>query len=183
MSRAFQPLGDQARWRMLYDKLGHYGVGDIITYEVMGEILNLDPHAERAKIQHAMRRAAHELEEVDKQAIEPVPNVGYRIVTAPEHLRLARDQQRRSSRALVRGRSKVINVDWEALEPEIQQAFKAVAAAFAMQQQFIRRTDVRQRRLEVALATVKEESTRTSEEVAELRARLERLESERGSDD
>ena len=45
-----------------------------------------------------------------------------------------------------------------------------------MQMEFNRRTDVRQKKLEDALDAVREKSTRTDEEVAELRARLDRLE-------
>lgn len=45
-----------------------------------------------------------------------------------------------------------------------------------MQMEFNRRTDIRQKKLEDSLDSMREKSTRTDEEVAELRARLERLE-------
>jgi hypothetical protein len=172
----FEPVGETARWRLLYAKLQKLSVGDVLTYEQMAEILDLDPLSDRHTIQVAMRRAANELEKVDKRAVEAVKNVGYRIVEPEEHLRLARGQQRRSSRALARGSSKVVNVDLSNVEPEVRQAFQVVAAAFAMQMDFNRRTDVRQRKLEEALGAIREDSTQTAEEVAELRARLERLE-------
>jgi hypothetical protein len=172
----FEPVGETARWRLLYAELQTLGVDDVLTYEQMGETLDLDPGADRHTIQVAMRRAAVELEKVDKHAVEAIKNVGYRIVEPEEHLRLAKGQQRRSSRALARGSSKVVNVDLSNVEPEVRQAFQVVAAAFAMQMEFNRRTDVRQKKLEDALGTVREESTRTADEVAELRARLDRLE-------
>lgn len=172
----FEPVGARARWRILYDLLGKISVGDILTYEAMAKALNLDPIKDRHTIQVSMRRAAKELEHEDKHALESVPNVGYRIVEPEEHLMLARQQQRRSSRALSRGHSKVVNVDLSGVDPEIRDAFQVVAAAFAMQMEFNRRTDVRQKRLEAALESVRDKSNRTDSEVAELRARLEKLE-------
>lgn len=175
----FEPVGDTARWRILYALLHHIEVGGILTYEAMADALELDPGADRHTIQVAMRRASRELELVDKHATEAVQNVGYRIVEPEEHLNLARRQQRRSSRALVRGRSNVVNVDLADVDPEVRKAFQVMAAAFQMQMEFNRRTDVRQKKLEDALGTVREESTRTADEVAQLRDRLEKLEQER----
>ncbi|MCV7100071.1 hypothetical protein [Mycobacterium palustre] len=172
----FEPAGEVARWRTLYELLNERSIGDVLSYDTMAEALQLDPSKDRHTIQVAMRRAAKELELEDKHAVEAVKNVGYRIVEPEEHLRLARQQQRRSSRALVRGHSKVVNVDLSNVDPEIRNAFQVVASAFAMQMEFNRRTDVRQKQLETALEAVREKSTRTDEEVAELRERLERLE-------
>ncbi len=172
----FEPAGETARWRILYDLLSGRTVGDVLNYEVMAEALDLDPIEDRHTIQLAMRRASKELELENKHAVEAVQNVGYRIVEPEEHLRLARGQQRRSSRALARGHSKVVNVDLSNVDPEVRNAFQVVASAFAMQMEFNRRTDVRQKKLEDALDAVREKSTRTDEEVAELRARLDRLE-------
>lgn len=172
----FEPAGETARWRILYDLLSGRTVGDVLNYEVMAEALDLDPIEDRHTIQLAMRRASKEFELENKHAVEAVQNVGYRIVEPEEHLRLARGQQRRSSRALARGHSKVVNVDLSNVDPEVRNAFQVVASAFAMQMEFNRRTDVRQKKLEDALDAVREKSTRTDEEVAELRARLDRLE-------
>jgi len=172
----FEPAGETARWRILYAALQERSVDDVITYETMAELLELDPADDKHTIQVAMRRAAIELEKVDKHAVEAVVNVGYRIVEPEEHLRLAKGQQRRSSRALARGQSKVVNVDLSNVDPEVRQAFQVVASAFAMQMEFNRRTDIRQKKLEESLDAVRETSTRTEEEVAELRERLDRLE-------
>lgn len=172
----FEPVGETARWRTIYNHLADTPVDGVLTYEAMGEALDLDPVKDRHTIQVAMRRAAKELEAEDNRAVEAVKNVGYRVVQPEEHLRLARYQQRRSSRALARGHSKVVNVDLSNVDPEIRQAFQVVASAFAMQMEFNRRTDVRQKRLEESLEAVREKSSRTDDEVAELRARLERLE-------
>jgi len=176
MTPPFKPLGDIARWRIIYNLLTVRQVDDILTYDEMGDALNLDPVKDRRIIQGAMPRASKEFEESDKHALTAVPNIGYRIVEPEEHLRLAKDQQRRSSRALVSGRSKVVNVDLSEVAPEVRQAFQVVASAFAMQMEFNRRTDIRQKKLEQSLDAIRDKTTRTDNEVAELRDRLKRLE-------
>lgn len=177
----FGPKGETARWRLLYQLLAQTEVGDILRYEAMADKLELDPEADRHTIQVAMRRAARELLLVDKHAVEAVKNIGYRVVEPEEHLRLAKSQQRKSTQALVRGNSQVVNVDLSGVDPEVRNAFQVVASAFAMQMEFNRRTDIRQKKLEDALDSVREQSTKTDEEVSELRKRLERLEQERSN--
>lgn len=175
----FEPIGPRARWRILYDLLRTKKVNETITYEEMGRTLDLDPDGDRSTIQMAMRRAGKELETEDQHAIDAEPNVGYRIVEVAEHLSLAKRQQRRSSRALVRGHSKVTNVDLNGVEPEIRKAFEVVAVAFSMQMDFNRRLDVRQKRLESAVGAITERHDRSEAEITELRSRLDRLERER----
>lgn len=173
---AFEPIGREARWRLVYELLQRAETDSIVTYEDLGRTLDLDPIDDRHAIQMAMRRASKEHEEVDKRATDAVPNIGYRIVRPPEHLMLAKRQQRRSTRALARGWSKAVNVDLSRLDPETRHALEMVGRAFAVQMDFNRRTDVRQSRLEEALKSVSRRVERTEEENAELRARLERLE-------
>jgi hypothetical protein len=180
----FQPAGERARWRVIYDLLRDAETGSVITYEDIGEALGLEPDKDRHAIQMAMRRAAAEHEREDKRAVDPVPNEGYRIVEAPEHLTLARKHQRRAGRSIARGHSKVVNVDLTGVEPEVRHALEITAQAFALQMDFNRRFAVRQSRLEQAVqeitGTQAEDRKRTDEEVAELRERIARLEQERG---
>lgn len=172
----FQPAGERARWHAVYDLLCKTETGSILTYEAIGEALVLDPESDRHAIQMAVRRAAKEHEVLNKRAIEAVPNQGYRVVEVPEHLRLARAQHKRASKALARGQSKVVHVDLSGLEPETRRAFEVVAQAFAMQLEFNKRFDVRQVKLEEAVTSMTERTERTEQEIAELKARLARLE-------
>lgn len=179
----FLPAGDVARWRVLYEILKPCQVDDVVTYEQMGKALDLHPVKDRHIIQMAMRRAAKEFEEVDKHAVDAVKNVGYRVVQIKEHLHLARRQQKRAGRALKSGRSKVVNVDFNEIDPETRKAFEVVARAFSMQMDFNRRLDVRQKRLEDVVQSVEqrtlrneESAKRSEEEIAELKRRLARLE-------
>lgn len=171
----FEPLGDRARWRILYDLVSKKPTGATVTYEELAQSLDLDPE-DRHTIQMTMRRASKESESEDKRALESVPNVGYRIVEAEEHLRLARSQQKRAGRALVRGKSKVVNVDLNGVDPEVRKAFEVVAQAFSMQMEMIHRTNIRQSNLEDVISTINERSDRSEAEIAALRERLERLE-------
>ena len=172
----FEPAGEQARWRILYGLIQPMPTDATVTYEQMGEALELHPADDRHAIQMAVRRAARESEKVDKRALEAVPNVGYRIVQPEEHARLAARQQQRSSRALKAGHSKVVNVDLNGVDPEVRKAFEVMAHAFAMQMDFNRRMDVRQKRLEQAVDSVTNRQDRSAEDVAALRERLERME-------
>jgi hypothetical protein len=172
----FQPAGEVARWRVVYDLLREVPTGEILTYEVVGKALDLDPDMDRHRIQMAVRPAAKHHEEWDKRSVEAVANEGYRVVETPEKLRLARNDQKKSSRALARGQSKVVNVDLNGLDQDTRKAFEIVAIAFAEQREFVRRLDIRQTRLEEAVKAVSTRSDRTEQEIAELKERLARLE-------
>lgn len=172
----FEPVGDVARWKVVYGLLQAADVDGVVTYEEMGTALGLDPDSDRHTLQMATRRAAQELETVDKHAVSSVRNVGYRVVRPDEHVVLAQGQQQRSSRALKRGHSKVVNVDLSGMTPEVRQLTEATMRAFAMQMDFNKRFDARQKRLEDVVATMGARTEATSEELEELKQRLARLE-------
>ncbi|MCX4596104.1 hypothetical protein OG819_42585 [Streptomyces sp. NBC_01549] len=176
MTAPFEAVGDLARWRTIYDALKPLNVDDVLTYEQAAEVLELNAVTDRSTIQAAVRRAARTFETVDKHALVAVPNVGYRVVRADEHVVLARGQQRRSSRALTRGHSKVVNIDLNGLSPEVRALTEATARALSLQMDFNRRFDVRQQRLESVVSEVSERTERSEAEIAELKARLARLE-------
>jgi len=175
----FEPVGDEARWRIIYDVIQVKTTGDTISYDELGRALDLDPATERQTIQLSMRRAAKHSETEDKRALEAIPNQGYRIVEAEEHMRLARGQQKKAGKALGRGQSKVVNVDFNGMDPEVRKAFETVAVAFSMQMDMLRRTDVRQAHLEKVLDKIGQRGERSETEIAELRTRLEQLEASR----
>jgi hypothetical protein len=176
----FVPSGRQARWKTIYDLLTTKQVGELLSYVEMAEVLRLNPVKERSVIQLAMRRAAREFEVVNKHAVSVVVNEGYRIVEYQEHLKLAQQHQRKSGKALARGQSKVVNVDFQQIDTETRKAFEIFAAAFAAQADFMRRMDVRQANLEQAVLAVtqrtEEQLQRTDGEINQLQERLRKLE-------
>ncbi len=176
MTPQFEPCGERARWRVLYDLLCVKEIGDILSYEEMGKALDLDPAEGRHTIQLAMRRAGKELERVDSRAISPVTNTGYRVVEPAEHMKLARKHQKRARNEIDRGHSKVTNVDLSQMDHNTRKSFELVAQAFQMQSSYVARLDVKQEQMERALGSVTQQSERTAEEVEELKERLRRLE-------
>jgi hypothetical protein len=173
----FKPVGERARWLDIYALLQVAKTNDVITFEEMGEALGLDPEQDRPSIRVALYRAAREHETVDKRAVMAVPNKGYRVVEPQEHLGLARRHQRRSSRSLVRGHSKAVNVDMSKIEPEARKALEMVGSVIALQMDFNRRAESKLAAHDRVIKTLVEAKERTDSERDEFRARLERLES------
>lgn len=176
----FEPAGERARWKYLYELLCCTNDGDVVTYQEMADALEMDPEADRQAIRGAWYRAAKEHEEVDKRAVEVVPNRGYRIVAPKEHLELARKQQKRSSRALVKGQSKVVNVDLSKVDGQTRRAFEVVAQMMAAQMDFSRRAEKKLADHEELIGTLVEAKERTDAERDEIKERLERLEAKLG---
>lgn len=175
----FEPVGEHARWRTIYDLMRSLRPGDVLSYQQMGEALDLDPYKDRLKIQAAVRRAAREYEQVDHRVIEGVPGSGYRVVQPIEHARLAQLQRRRANRSLQRGHSIVTNVDFNGLDPATRQGFELMAQGFAAQMDFNRRIEQQQRRQAETLDSVQQRVERSESELDALRSRLERLEGPR----
>jgi hypothetical protein len=181
----FEPAGEQARWRIIYEILKTTPVDGLVTYEQLGEALELDPDKDRHAIQMAVRRAAQEYERGDKRALDAVPNEGYRVVKAGEHLDLAKRHGRKAGKSLQRGHSKAVNVDLSEVEdPEVRRALELTAQAFSLQMDFNRRFAVRQEQLEATVREITDtqaaDRQRSADEVAKLQERIERLERERG---
>lgn len=173
----FKPAGEKARWKYLYELLLKIDDNGILTYQEMADALGLDVDADLQVIRVALYRAAKEYEEVNKRALEVVPNKGYRVVAPKEHLDLARRQHSRSSRALARGQSKVVNVDMAGMDPQTRHAFEVVAQGFAQQMDFNRRFENRLSRQEQLTAElVQQTASRTDAERDEIKERLARLE-------
>lgn len=172
----FKPLGKDARWRLVFEVLAQAKIGDVVTYEQLGEVLMLNPKRDRHTIQMSVRKAAQVYEEEWHRALTSVTNVGYRVVEPQEHLTLARRHQTRASKSLMRGQSKVVNVDLSGLDSEVRHTFEVVARAFSLQMDFNRRFEVKQERLEQTLSAIEAASTRSEQEIADLKDRLARLE-------
>ena len=71
---------------------------------------------------------------------------------------------------------KVVHVDFNGMEPDTRKAFEVVAQAFSMQLEMMRRLDIRQKRVEQSVQQIQQQNQRSAEEIAQLRARLDRLE-------
>ncbi|WP_424462983.1 hypothetical protein [Pseudoclavibacter helvolus] len=178
---SFEKVGEKSRRELALDVLRLHSPGDVVAYNELAEALGVDPDDERVVVQAAVRNAAIEFLDVDLHAVEAVQNQGYRIVRADEHVRLAHKLQKRSTRALKRGRKTVQKVDMNGMDPNLRRVVEATGQAFALQIDFNRRMDVRQTNIEKAVVSVAKKQERSDAEIAELQERLARLEKSRES--
>lgn len=174
--RPFEPIGDQARWRTIYEMFCDAAVGDVVSYSAIAAALDVKLPQEMAKLYPAITRAAREHEVQDDRVIEMVRGRGCRIVEPAEQLRLARVHEKKARKSLARGHSKVVHVDFNGMDPDTRKAFEIVAGAFARQMDINARTARRQAELDEALRKITTQQQHTSGEVSELKARLARLE-------
>ena len=172
----FQPVGEKSRKDYALEVLREHTAGDVVTYEVLAERVWSE---DRRVLQAAVRDAGKDYLRYDEHALEAVPNVGYRVVRPDDHVRLAEKQRKRSVRSLRKGSALVVSVDYNGMSPEARKLAEGMALGFAHLLEANRRMDSRVRSVERATEAVVEKQDRTDSEVAELRARLARLE---GSD-
>lgn len=169
MSEAFKPLGERARWRMIYDMFRAARVDETVTYDQMAEALGLDPAGSKHAIQMAARRAALELERVDRRAVDSVRGSGYRIVQPREVLGLTRRRNRRAGKQLVRGEITSKAVDLNLVDDETRRGLETLARGLAAQAEINRAVGSRLKKHEQIM-------TGMDERLGTLEERLRRLE-------
>jgi hypothetical protein len=174
--RPFEPIGDQARWRTIHATLCNLNVGDVITFDQMAAVLDLNLPAGKAALASAFRRAATEYQLANNRTLISVHGVGYRVAEPREQLTVARGHQRKAIKALDRGHTVVTHVDFATMDPDVRQAFEIVASGFARQKDINERAERRARRIEKALESIITDREHTEEDMAEMRRRLTRLE-------
>lgn len=169
----FEPLREKSRKDYALEVLREHRVGEVVTYKALSDRVGCD---DRRVLQAAVRDAAKDYLRFDQHAVEAVPNEGYRVVAADEHVRLAEKQRRRSVKTLRRGEALVVSVDYNDLSPDARRLAEGMALGFARLIEANRRMDSRLASVERAQDAVVERQDHTDSEVAELKARLARLE-------
>lgn len=180
MSPLFTPQGSRAKWEMLYDIFSAKEVKDVVTYAEMGRALG-SGHS-RPQVQAIVHQVAPRLLIQEKKAIRAIPNVGYEIVEASQHLDLAKGHEGRASKALGRASTVVLHTDHEGLSEAQRAALIRAGGLLAAQQEAIRRLDIRQKRTDRAVASVAQEQAVQSDEIQRLRERIARLEQQNQED-
>lgn len=93
----FQPKGDQAEWRLIYDNLlTHAKPGDLITYEMLDDVLDREFRTNRVPLY----RARDELGRERQRWLDAEAGKGYRVIQANEHIRVAGKHKRKAQRQL-----------------------------------------------------------------------------------
>lgn len=141
----FEPKHDRALWRLVYDHVlkTDMQVDDVLTYEQLAELLPDEKHAVR---QAAARRVARELEAAHHRTLDCVARVGYRMVPATEHERLARDHHRRARRQITRATRRASAADRSQLTMEEAQRIDRIEMTLRSHGDLISRLDERTKR-------------------------------------
>lgn len=170
MTAPFQTVGERPKWELVKDELDKLDVGDIITYDCLSDILGCDFRTNRGPLY----KAASEWGSERKRALRPVLNVGYRVVDAWEHEPIAKQQQKRSRRALARSRRVVENADRSRLTDDQRQKFDAMELNISRMEEIQRRMSRRLTRVEAKTDATERTTAETSERVKRLEDTLRR---------
>jgi hypothetical protein len=190
-----RPAGELPRWRLLYDAMATLKPGDLLRYEEMGELLGLDflePKGKQAILGGA-RKAAEQLRQQEKMVFRIVRGHGYEVAQPAQVIELARRHQARAVAEVEAGHAKIEAIDLAQVDVTTARLIEATAMGFARQAVMMRQLDVRQDRLETAMAAVsvtaqaaftrvEETSTRVEAnqaEIQQLQRRLAELEAGR----
>jgi hypothetical protein len=93
VSGPFAPKGDLPEWRVIYDLLlEDADFDDLISYDDLDQALGRDFRSQRGPLY----RARTELGAQRHRWLEAVPNKGYRVIQAREHLRVAHGHKQRA---------------------------------------------------------------------------------------
>lgn len=136
----FEPKGEQAEWRMIYDELLKLEIGDVITYSELDEILDRDFLGDRAPFY----RATREVERTLSRTFAPVRGKGYRMVEPDEHVDLVVDRLARSRRQVRRGREVADSTDLARIkDPEARNRIRELRLLTRRHETMLRQQNLR----------------------------------------
>ena len=176
----FESIGEKARWRVVYEKLITMSVGDVLTYDRMADLLDLDPRDDRHSMQMAVRRAAQQFLQDDSRALEAVRGIGYEIVAPEDQLRLAKQHNVRAGTQIAMAQALVVCVDLSEVQQAVRDGFEMMALGFSQQDEINRAQQRKNTAMMRALSTASTKQERTQEEVDLLQNRLAQLEKKLG---
>jgi hypothetical protein len=169
--RPFQPRGEKAQWRIIYDLLDRLDVGDILGYDQITEALEVD-HINQ--VRGAVLRAARVWGQDRHRALTPVHKVGYRIVAGAETEILIRRQHRRTRRSAGRTRDLARDTDRSLLTPADRAKWDRMEIELSRQADMVARIDTRTAKVEQAIEVDRAARRATEEKVARMEEALRR---------
>lgn len=167
----FQTKGDRPQWQVVYEHLEKLQIGDVVKDDELADLL---PDASRPSVVTAFWRAVAEMQRVHLRTFARVRMVGYEMVEARDHERLAREQHRRAKRRLKAARAKIGSADRSRLTEEERRRFSAIEDHLAIQASMLRRLETRQDKVEARVATTEKDSASLADKVDRLAALLQR---------
>lgn len=162
----FEPKGEIAQWRVIYRMFQEADIDAVVDYAAVGAELNLHPTNDRHRIQAAARRAAKQLLEVDDRAVEVVPDVGYKLVSAVRQIPMAGQQVERAGRALDKGKAYTTHIRMTELSEQERQIVHTMALGFAQVAEWARQIGRRVEDHEGRLSDIEAELERLREQQA-----------------
>jgi hypothetical protein len=122
----------------------------------MGLLLGLDfqNHRHKQLIMAAARKAADELRSQRNKVFRIVRGHGFERAQVGQVIELARRHQARAAAAVQAGHDTIVTVNLDELDSTTANVVRATVMAFERQAAFMRQLDVRQDRLDAAIAAV-----------------------------
>lgn len=170
----FAVKGDQAQWRVLFERLSTMDIDEVVKDE---ELFALLPDAPEGSVRGAYARAVKQVEIDLKRSFTRVRNVGYRMVHAREHEGLARDQHMKARRRVKVGQRKAHAADRALLTREERQRIDALELNMAQQADMLKRLD---KGLKVERQERKAETAELAEQMAAMQEQLRQLHERHG---
>ena len=172
----FQTIGRKSRRQQVIDKIAPVPVGEVVKYEELEDMLNMD----RLKMQAVVNAAKTGLQKEHQKSIVAVPTVGYRVLLPEEHIQLAKRHQKKGRRQTRRSKSAVVNTDYAQLSEIDRVKYDIAVATLRALETFEHRADLRyasRERVESFINQQASKNERTDDEVQSVKQRLAKLES------
>lgn len=129
----FQPKGDVAEWRTLYEAMVKLKRDEVFTVERIEELLGRPLGQNRSPIYRAIK----ELETNDHRTLATVRGVGYRVALPTEHLDLSLSHSARARKQLKRGLQRASSTDLSGLTPSVAARLEAFEATTSRLVEFL----------------------------------------------
>ncbi|MEO3922662.1 hypothetical protein ABGB07_02085 [Micromonosporaceae bacterium B7E4] len=165
----FEVKGDRAQWRTIFEHISGMQPGEVVKYD---ELAGLLPDAPEGSVRSAFYRAVRECEAELKRTFANVRGVGFKMVDANEHERLARVHHKRAKRQLKTGKRKAASADRSRLSREERARIDAIELNLSRQIEMTNRLQDRVAKVETDLKVARREQRTDSAALAD---RVDRL--------
>ncbi|MEU7618784.1 hypothetical protein AB0B27_22185 [Micromonospora rifamycinica] len=167
-------VGGPPRWQILYERMAALQDGELLPYKEMATLLGLDlTNTSHYQVTLASaRKAAEKLRADGKKVCRLVRRQGYEVASPGQAIELARRHQSRAVAEVHAGHTTIETIDRSKLDVTTARLVEAMAIGFTRQHLMMRQLDVRQTRLETAMAALTASTQGTATRVEETAARV-----------
>lgn len=153
MTRApFESINTVPRWKMILDVITPLEVDEAVTFDQLNDAAGIDVREVRGDLY----RAIQTLESDHHRTMESVRTVGYRVVAANEHGRLAKKHHKKSRRQIDKAIRKADSSDRSKLTEVERREIDSMGSTLRSHRDMIRRLELRVDRTEARLQLVEQ---------------------------